>query len=567
MTIALLVAALTGLWGAQNHYGTASGTLEIDESKVPWTARVGGNVVPIERNGDRISVSAASGGGAFRGRAPTGRAVDGFWIQPPVTFYYQPYASPVRFSRSRDKVLQGEIAGLDETLTLYLVVTEARDGSLKAFIRNPEANIGAGRPFVVRQDGARVVLQDVDDASDRINGAIDADGNNLTLEVKPFGSFTFTRRTRDEAVEFYSRTPPLVRYAYAAPKPYEDGWRVSTLRRERISPEPIEALVNTILASPTDSVRAPYVQALAIARHGRLVLDEYFFGWDQGRPHDMRSASKSFTGLMAGIAIERNAPLSLKSPIERIFANEAPFTNDDARKRQITFRDLLSMQSGLACDDNDDNSPGNEDRMYAQTTQLDYYKFALDLPMLAAPGSGTAVYCTAGMNLAGGAIRASIPGDDLLQFFDDYVAQPLQIARYDVNLSPNGDAYMGGGMYLRPRDALKLGQLYLDNGTWNGRKIAEPSWIDLSTSQQSTFPASGYAASHGYGLAWHLFTPIAGDKVYREYMAQGNGGQLICVLPDLDAVVLFMSANYNNFPVWRRFFDEWIPQYVIPAMQ
>ncbi len=414
---------------------------------------------------------------------------------------------------------------------------------------------------------SRVILQDVDDASDRIEGTMDASGTRLTLDVKPFGSFAFTRRMRDDAVQFYPRTPQLAHYTYAAPTPYDDGWRVSTLQRERISPAPIEALVNAILASPTDSVRAPYVQALTIARHGKLVLDEYFYGWDQARPHDMRSASKSFTGLMAGIAIEQGSPLSLQSPIEQLLPDEAPFANDDVRKREITFRDLLSMQSGLACDDNDDNSPGNEDRMYAQTAQLDYYKFALDLPMLAAPGSGTAVYCTAGMNLAGGAIRAAIASHDLLQFFDDNVAQPLQIAHYDVNLSPNGDAYMGGGMYLRPRDALKLGQLYLDNGMWDGRKIVDSSWIRLSTSQQSAFPASLYAASHGYGLAWHLFAPAVGGKVYREYMAQGNGGQLICVLPDLDAVVLFMSANYSNFPVWRHFFEQWIPQYVIPAMQ
>jgi CubicO group peptidase (beta-lactamase class C family) len=565
LMVSFMFAALTGLWGAQNHYGAVSATLAIDESTRPWTARIHDSVVPIERNSDRITFSLASGGD-FRGRVLTDGDLEGFWIQPPVVFYDQPYASPVRFGRSGNGVWQGAIAGLDEMLTLYLVVTQAPDGSLHAFIRNPEANIGAGRPFVVHQDGTRIVLQDVDDASDRIDGTIDPSGGHLTLDVKPFGSFAFTRRTREDAVQFYPSTPPLAHYTYAAPTPYEDGWRVSTLQSERISSAPIEALVDTILASPVDSVRAPYVQALAIARHGKLVLEDYFYGWDRERPHDMRSASKSFTGLLAGIAIERGAPLSLQSPIESLLPNEAPFAYDDTRKRQITFGDLLSMQSGLACDDNDDSSPGNEDRMYSQTAQPDYYKFALDLPMVAAPGSGTAVYCTSGMNLAGGAIRAAITNHDLLQFFDDNVAQPLQIAHYDVNLAPNGDAYMGGGMYLRPRDALKLGQLYLDNGVWNGRKVVATSWIRLSTSQQSAFPASAYAASHGYGLAWHLFTPVAGGKVYREYMAQGNGGQLICVLPDLDAVVLFMSANYNNFPVWRRFFDRWIPQYVIPAM-
>ena len=224
------------------------------------------------------------------------------------------------------------------------------------------------------------------------------------------------------------------------------------------------------------------------------------------------------------------------------------------------------MNSGLACDDNDDNSPGNEDRMYAQTAQRDYYKYALDVPMAADPGNGTAVYCTIGINLLGGILRDATK-TSLIDLFDRYVATPLDIRSYYLNLSPNGDAYMGGGMYLRPRDALKLGQLYLGGGSWNGRRVVGARWVALSAQQHSFFPASAYAAGHGYGFAWHLFSPRAGNRTYREYMAQGNGGQLIAVLPELDTVVLIEAGNYNNFPTWRAFFEDYIPQYVIPAMR
>jgi CubicO group peptidase (beta-lactamase class C family) len=309
----------------------------------------------------------------------------------------------------------------------------------------------------------------------------------------------------------------------------------------------------------------PYVQGVLIARHGRLALEEYFYGFDGDRMHDMRSASKSITSVLAGIAIDRGATFSMNSPVASLLGYPS-LANPDPRKARITVGDVLSMQSGLACDDNDEASPGNEDRMYAQTQQLDYYKFALDLPMSAQPGTGNAVYCTSGINLIGGVIRKAT-GMALVDFFETAFAKPLDITAYHLNLSPNGDAYMGGGAYLRPRDALKLGQLYLSRGTWNGRRVVSARWVQLSTQRHSVFAATNYAPSHGYGYGWHLFTARVGNRSYAEYMAQGNGGQLIVVIPDLDMTVEFTAGNYNNFPTWRKFYEELIPRYIIPAAE
>jgi CubicO group peptidase (beta-lactamase class C family) len=185
--------------------------------------------------------------------------------------------------------------------------------------------------------------------------------------------------------------------------------------------------------------------------------------------------------------------------------------------------------------------------------------------MKARPGDGNAVYCTIGINLLGGIIR-DVSHMSLVEFFDRFVAKPLDIHEYHLNLMPNGDTYMGGGMYLRPRDALKLGQVYLDGGLWRGRRIVSRAWVETSTQMHSRFPASPFAAGHDYGYTWHLFHPVVGGKVYREYMAQGNGGQIIAVLPELDATVMFAAGNYQNFPTWRAFFEEWIPRYVIASM-
>ena len=107
--------------------------------------------------------------------------------------------------------------------------------------------------------------------------------------------------------------------------------------------------------------------------------------------------------------------------------------------------------------------------------------------------------------------------------------------------------YGGGGLYLLPRDALKLGQLYLSGGTWNGRRIVSQKWVEESVHEYSEF-----SPGHGYGLTWHLFKITVGGKSYSEFEAEGNGGQVVSVIPELDLTVLFTTGNYDE--------DETVPE-------
>jgi CubicO group peptidase (beta-lactamase class C family) len=247
-----------------------------------------------------------------------------------------------------------------------------------------------------------------------------------------------------------------------------------------------------------------------------------------------------------------------------LFAEYKDFANPDPRKQKITVEDLLTMDSGYACDDNDDDSPGNEDTMQGQDKQPDWYKYTLDLPMQDEPGDKKAVYCTGAINLLGGILR-NTTHMRLTEFFQKYYAGPLDIHDYHMNLMPTGDAYMGGGIYLRPRDMLKLGQLYLDGGQWNGRQVVSKKWTEFATTQYSFFPANDYAAGHGYGYTWHLHDVAAKGHTYKAYVAEGNGGQLVMVVPELDLAAVITAGNYGNFPTWRKFEEELLPQYIIAA--
>ena len=119
----------------------------------------------------------------------------------------------------------------------------------------------------------------------------------------------------------------------------------------------------------------------------------------------------------------QGAPISVATPIYGFFPEYASFAHDGPRKRAITVDDLLTMTSGYACDDDDAASPGAEDAMQEQEAQPDWYKYTLDSPMARDPGA-QAVYCSAGMNLVGGAI-AQATGAWLPDFFHTHLAGPL----------------------------------------------------------------------------------------------------------------------------------------------
>jgi CubicO group peptidase (beta-lactamase class C family) len=290
------------------------------------------------------------------------------------------------------------------------------------------------------------------------------------------------------------------------------------------------------------------------------VLEEYFYGFDRSRPHDLRSASKTFASVLVGAAAMHRAPIGPATGVYAAFQGGAPFANPDPHKQRITLGQLLTHSTGLACDDNGDAAPGNEDVMQSQRAQPDWYRYTLDLPVTHDPGEHYA-YCSATMNLAGGVV-AAVEHAWLPALFDQWVAVPLQFQRYYVNLMPTGQAYFGGGMQLVPRDLLKLGVAYLQGGLWNGRRIVTRAWVDQSTAQQVGPP--GDADADGFG--WHRHPLTIGGRTFREYEANGNGGQFLIVLPELDLAVVFTGGDYQRYGIWRRWRDVLVPQYVIAAV-
>lgn len=552
IAVSSLVAALAqpvpqgpaGLWGNEAWFGPAvRGEILVDRGDAAWTIRVAGLELSVPRNGDDLRATFPGGQGELRVRLEErGSVLRGFWTQPRGNFGQ--YASPLRLARVRDGVWRGTITPLDDRMSLYLLIEAQADGSLRGVFRNPEVNWNGGAPWWrVTEEGEALKFTDPRSGKTRYVQPYDGAQRKISMD---FGvPIALTPRSREDAVGYVPRSPASS-YTYRVPVAGDDGWTVARARDAGLDERRLSEFVTFIMAADPARHDAPRIHSLLIARHGKLVLDEYFYGWTADRPHDLRSASKTFTSVLAGIAMEQQRSLKLDTPI--------------APSRTITLAHLLTHTSGLACDDSDEASPGQEDTMQSQQQQPDWYRYFADLPVIHEPGRHYA-YCSAGINFAAGMV-AKATGQSLLDFFERQVARPLQMQRYFVNLMPNGEAYGAGGVYMRPRDLLKLGQTYLAGGVWNGKRIVSKEWVARSTAHQVDVIGNG---SDGYG--WHRHELTSQGRRYATYEASGNGGQFLIVVPELDMVVVITAGNYSQYNVWRTFRDELVPQYLLPVQQ
>jgi CubicO group peptidase (beta-lactamase class C family) len=280
------------------------------------------------------------------------------------------------------------------------------------------------------------------------------------------------------------------------------------------------------------------VDGVVVAKNDRIVAEGYFNGFGAESHHDLRSASKSITSALVGIAVDQG-----RLAVDDLIAQHVPHFDSYAKmndfKRSITVRDLLNMQSGIACDDQDPVSPGNEENMYGTRN---WTKFLLDLRAAHAPGTYTQ-YCTAGVVLLGN-IVAYATGVPLDEFAATYLFNPLGISDILWRRSPDGRAAGGGGMHLRPRDAAKIGKLFLDDGAWNGARILSDTWVQDSQQRITTIDLS--RGPDGYGYLWWKRSFLVRDTMQESFYAEGNGGNFIIVLPAERLVVSFSASNYDS---------------------
>jgi CubicO group peptidase (beta-lactamase class C family) len=305
--------------------------------------------------------------------------------------------------------------------------------------------------------------------------------------------------------------------------------------------------VQLLIDLPMDSLTAVQVHSLLIARNGKLVVEEYFHGYDRDLPHELRSASKTMLSVLIGAANTAGIRIPLDTPVYQTMLGATP-ANLDPRKRAMTLEHLLSMNAGFECDP-DTAAPRTADEdVMGQNGVQDYYRYTLNVPLNAAPGEKV-YYCSAEPNLAGGMVE-KITGQPQLELFDRLLGRPLQLRRYHLGLQPSGEVYGGGGHLFTSRDFLKFAQLMLD-GRWGGKQILSQDWV-----QRSRAPLLDLSPTQQYRLLWNSREYDYAGRKTRAYFLAGNGGQVSVAFTELDLVIVLTGANYNNpaTPMWRRIY-------------
>lgn len=279
----------------------------------------------------------------------------------------------------------------------------------------------------------------------------------------------------------------------------------------------------------------PDLRGVVVLRDGRRVAERYYNGARADELHDIRSAGKSVTALLVGIAVERGAIRSLNDPVDRFWTAAA-----GSAAGAVPLRDLLTMRSGLAADDDDPASPGNEDRMDAAADPL---AFARAVPRAGPPGARYR-YNSLTAYVAG-VVVAEATGMRMAHFARRRLFAPLGITRWRWDADAAGVTKGQGNLWLTTRGLATIGEMVRSGGRWRGRRIVASGWIDdMLASRVSIAAADPYA--DGYGYFWYTRAQRIGGATIPVSFASGNGGNKIYVVPACRLVVAVTSSAYGR---------------------
>jgi CubicO group peptidase (beta-lactamase class C family) len=377
-------------------------------------------------------------------------------------------------------------------------------------------------------------------------------------------------------------------YTYRPPPQLDDGWRTTSAEELGLDRRRLEAMTEAIRRQEYANIHA-----VLIPRDGRLVYEEYFPGMDRrwrsdqretvrtifhrDTLHDTRSVGKSITSALVGIALGAGAIASLDTPLVAFFPEHADLATPE--KRRITLRHALSMNAGLDWNELDVpyTDPANHsERMHAST---DPAGFLLARPMAGEPGKWWSY--NSGLPTLLGLVISRATGQPFGAYAREVLFEPLGITDVEwggphawtaiPELAWRGSqawarvANPGGSLWIRPRDLLKFGSLYLHGGRWNGRQVIPAEWMEESTRRHITVTDSiSDHGEHGYGyLWWHdRFRTDAGEL--EVHTASGNGGQRIFVIPSLNLAVTVLAGRYND-PEANWLPEQLLLRYIVPA--
>lgn len=288
------------------------------------------------------------------------------------------------------------------------------------------------------------------------------------------------------------------------------------------------------------------IDSVSVIRNGYMVLDATVHPFRPGSRHIIHSCTKSIVSALVGIAIDKGYIEDVDQLILDFFP-ERTVANLDPNKEKMTLEHVLTMTTGLTCQDSYLYRWQGLDEM---RQSQDWIQFMLDLPMSEAPGTRFE-YCN-GASFLLSAIIQETTGVNALAFAEKNLFGPLGISDVVWPSNPQGITIGWGELRMLPHDMAKIGYLYLKEGLWDGQQVVSSAWVEASTSQHISA-----TLQDGYGYQWWVDSSGV-------YMALGYAGQFIFVVPEKEMVVVFTSdLSERDFYVPQELLND----FIIPATQ
>jgi len=287
--------------------------------------------------------------------------------------------------------------------------------------------------------------------------------------------------------------------------------------------------------------RIPGIRSLLVQRHGVLIAEEYFHGARGDSLYQVWSVTKTMMSILTGMALERGDLEDLDQTLSEFLGPVVDSLPED--KGSITVRNLLTMTCGLEWHELDGGG-----QYSTWVGSPDMIQYVIDLPWVRPPGE--AFHYHTGCTHLLSVVLTEAVGEPLLDFAREHLLAPLGIEEAEWWTDERGYFTGGMGLFLKPRDMMRIGELYLREGVWEGRQIVPTAWVRESTAPQLS---TGGAIPHGsdYGYLW--WVGQSGGR--RFYFANGYGGQFIFVSPALDLVVVATSTWRSM--TWDQAGEQW----------
>lgn len=322
-------------------------------------------------------------------------------------------------------------------------------------------------------------------------------------------------------------------------------WPVQSPEASGLDPAVLCALDGELDRAPISDIHG-----VVVVRAGKLLYETYRPGEDRilgvrlgviphdaDTLHDIRSVTKSVVSLLVGIAVDRGLIAGVDDPMFAYLPDYAAQRTDD--NQRILLRHLLTMTSGLRWDE-DLPYADPKNSLARMNAAPDPYRYVLEQRLVHDPGSWWAY--SSGNTMLLGAVLRQATGKELPEFAREALLAPLGITRVEwIDVEPARQPAAWGGLRLRPRDMAKIGQLILNRGTWNGRRIVSEAWI-----KEATEPRVNGWPPYRYGYQWVVGASTVNGHEISWVAGWGYGGQRLYIVPSLDLAVAITAGLWDT---------------------